>query len=335
VGQAVITMTLYACRRKRGPSAGDDGEYTYEFWVVAEARPLAAVDAAASELLIDPRLSAESARKLGDDLRKAIVKVTADRVEQMAWKIDDVPERQAADLIASLPESLQSLADRPLEDLAVTAGMPAAAASLSADVVGAVAMRAVVEPVEKAMHGLEVAVLVLALLTGTMHSLAIICIKHLAYDKLGDMMSDGFARVIGAATEALGPQPSATAAVEAAGEVTGPATASPPSWADLAAANREPAAPHGTVPTVAGTAAREARGMQDPGRAVVVSPENQRRLRRLIEVGMISGGEQDTASVTDHREIAKHSPAEILQDPAADIDNPPPLSDLSSGMTAI
>lgn len=202
MSQTVVVVTLYLSRRKRGRSAGYDGRYTYEVWVVAEVRPTGAADAVIPQLTVDPGLSAESAWKLGDDLRKAIAKVAAHHVEQMVWKIDDVSENKAADLIVDLPDSLQRLADRPFDGLAVAAGMPAAAASLTADVVGTVVMRAVVEPAEKAVHALEVAAIITALLTGMMHPLAITCVKHLAYDKLGGMLAKAFSQVISDATTA-------------------------------------------------------------------------------------------------------------------------------------
>jgi hypothetical protein len=113
----------------------------------------------------------------------------------MAWKIDDLSENRAAGIITELPDRLQTLADKPLDAVASAAGMPAVAASLSADVAGAVLLKPVLGPVENAVHGLEIAGIVIAVLTGQPW-LATTCVKHLAHDQLGATLAKAFDQVI-------------------------------------------------------------------------------------------------------------------------------------------
>jgi hypothetical protein len=237
--ECMYEMTYYLGRRERGTPGEGDGEYAYEIWVVAELQRTEAAPAPSLQPSVDPELSPVCASHLGEDLKAAIDEVAADRVEGMVWKIDDLSEDQAADLI-DLPDRLQALAVKPLDDLAGAAGLPAPVASFSSDVAATIVLKPIVEPVENVLHGLEVAGAIIALLTGA-HGLLVICVKHLIHDKLGGMLSDAFGQIITAATEAQGRQPSATAAPEAAGGVTGTAAGSPQPSIGPVSAYRAPA----------------------------------------------------------------------------------------------
>jgi hypothetical protein len=224
----------------------------------------------------------------------------------MIWKIDDLSEGQVAGLI-DLPDRLQALAVKPLDDLAGAAGLPAPVASFNSDVAGTMLLKPIMEPVESVLHGLEVAGTIIALLTGA-HGLLVTCLKHLIRDKLGDMLSDAFGRAISAATEALGCQPSATAAPEAAGGATGAATESPQSLIGPVCGYRAPA----------------------PAKTVKIS----RQAQRLLDEGtLIAGGGQGSGSVAGHPDDAGISALRAtvtdgqLDDPRA---VPSPTSDLNT-----
>jgi hypothetical protein len=276
-GECMYEVTYYLGRRERDTAGDGDGEYTYEIWVVAELQPAEAAPAPPLQPSVDRELSPESASILGKDLKAAIDEAAAGRVEGMVWKIDDLSEGPAADLI-DLPDRLQALAVKPLDDLAGTAGLPAPVASFSSDVAGTMLLKPIMEPVESVLHGLEIVGTITALLTGA-HGLLVTCLKHLIHDKLGGMLSDAFGRAISAATEGLGRQPSATAAPEAVGAVTGAATESPQSSIGPVSAYSAPA----------------------PAKPV----EASRQAQRLIEEGtLIAGGGQGSASVAGHPDDA-------------------------------
>jgi hypothetical protein len=274
-GECMYEVTYYLGRRERDTAYDADGKYAYEIWVLAELQ-----SAEAAPLLqpsVDRELSPESASDLGKHLKAAIDDVAAGRVEGIIWKIDDLSEGQVARLI-DLPDRLQALAVKPLDGLAGAAGLPAPVASFSSDVAGTMLLKPITELVESALHGLEVAGTIIALLTGA-HGLLVTCLKHLIHDKLGDMLSDAFGRAISAATEALGRQPSATAAPEAAGRATVAATESPQSSIGPVCGYRAPA----------------------PTETVKIS----RQAQRLLDEGtLIAGGGQGSASVACHRDDA-------------------------------
>jgi len=235
MSQNVVMVTCYLGRRKRGSSAGHDGEYTYEVWVVAEVRSEAAV---ATERPGDHPIDASSAERLGEQLREAVADVEASHVEGLIWKSDDIPEGQLDGFIAGLPDRLQTLADKQLGALARTAGMPAPAAPISGEVAGAMLLKPALKPVKSAVRGFEVAGAVIGVLTGA-HGLAFTCVKHLVGDMLGALLSQMFSD----ATKAQRGQPAATFGPEAAGEVREAATESPESSTGPVLAYQAPAPP--------------------------------------------------------------------------------------------
>lgn len=241
-------VTYYLWRRKRRPapwsvtgrrrSAADDsdGEYTYEIWVVAIPRQLAA----------DRALSAESASGPGGDLKQATADVAAGRVTGAIWKIDDLSEGNAARLIG-MPDKLQGLVDEPLGALAGAVGMPAPAAAFTGNVAGALLLNPFMGPVESALHGLEIVGAIAGFVTG-LPGLSALCLKHLVHDKITRLLSKAFSRGISGADKALDRQPSAGASPEAVGSLTRPATASRPpttSEATRGRAGSEPWIPQG------------------------------------------------------------------------------------------
>lgn len=293
-------VTYYLGRRRR--SSEDDGDDTYlcEIWAVAELQPAEAA-VLPLQLSVDRELSPEAASGLGKDLKAAIDDVMADRVERMVWKIDDVPEDQVADLL-NLPDGLQALAVTPLDTLTRAAGLAAPVASFSSDVAATMLLKPIMEPVKSALHGLEVVGTIIGLLTGA-HGLVVTCVKHLIRDELGSMLSDGFGRTIDAANEALGREPSAAAAVDPAGEVTGLATESPRSIGSKSAYQAPTASQPATM---------------------------SRRARRLLgEATLVAGGEESSASLAGPLDNAGIS---ALRDTVAE-DQPEDLGEASRSMS--
>lgn len=202
MSQNVVIVTYYLGRRKRGSSDA----YTDEMWVVAVVRPESAV-----HVPPQPDRPIDSAAEPGKRLREAVDEVLAGDVASLVWKADALPEGQLDGFIAGLPDRLQALADQPLDDLISAIGMPSAPAWLASQVAGTMLLEQVMEPVEDAVHGFEVAGVVIGVLTGA-HGLAFTCVEHLLHDMLGDLLS----KVFSAATGALVRQPSAAASPEAA-----------------------------------------------------------------------------------------------------------------------
>ena len=222
-----VTYYLWRRKRLRAPrsvtgrrlSAADDsdGGYTYEIWVVTIPRRRKA----------DDEPSAESGGGPGLDLKEAVADVAAGRVTGAIWKIDDLSERRAARLIG-MPEKLKGLVDEPLGTAAGAIGMPAPAAVFSGNVAGTLLLRPVMEPVENALHGLEIVGAIAGLVTG-LHGLSALCLKHLVHDRITKTLGKAFSRAISGPDKAPDRQPSAVASPEAAGRLARPATASRPS----------------------------------------------------------------------------------------------------------
>jgi len=201
-------------RRRRSAADDNDGEYTYEIWVVAIP----------GQLSVDHELGAESASGPDEDLKQAIADVAADRVTGAIWKIDDLSADQAAVLIG-MPEKLQGLVDEPLAAAAAAAGMGDFAAEFTGQVAGAMLLRPVMEPVESTLRGLEIVGVIAGLVTG-LHGLSALCMKHLIHDKITKMLGDAFSQAISNAIKAPDRASSAAAGPGADGRSAEPATAS-------------------------------------------------------------------------------------------------------------
>ena len=127
----------------------------------------------------------------------------------MVWKIGDgLSDKEIADLVASLPDSVKTLVQEQLDGLAQVAGVPAPVASLGADVTANLVLSPVLRPVENDLHTLEVVGIVVGLVTG-LHPLAIICAKHLAHDELNSMLATAIKQAMSSpSTETLDGMPS-------------------------------------------------------------------------------------------------------------------------------
>jgi hypothetical protein len=119
----------------------------------------------------------------------------ADHVEEKIWKADNLSDDQAATLVINLPGTLRSLAAAPLASLASGDGVPGPAASFGADVAAAALLKPVLGPVDGLIHAFEVAGVIVALLTGV-HPLVVTCVKYLAHDEIGSLLSRAFERVL-------------------------------------------------------------------------------------------------------------------------------------------
>jgi hypothetical protein len=200
-------------RRHRSAVDDNDGEYTYEIWVVAIPGQLSA----------DHELSLESASGLGEDLKQAIADVAAGHVTGAIWKIDDLSGDQAAVLIG-MPEKLQGLVDEPLAAAAAAAGIGSSAAEFTGQVAGAMLLKPVMEPVDSTLRSLEIIGVIAGLVTG-LHGLSALCLKHLIRDKITKTLGDAFSQAIGNAIKGPDRRSSAAAWPGAAGRPAEPAVA--------------------------------------------------------------------------------------------------------------
>lgn len=90
---------------------------------------------------------------------------------------------------------MTTLISKPLDSLATAAGISAPVASFGADVTATMLLEPIVGPVEKSVHFLEVAGIVIGLATG-LQSLVVICVKHLAHDEFGNALTGAFKQFI-------------------------------------------------------------------------------------------------------------------------------------------
>lgn len=205
----VATVTWYVSRRKRrGLRPGKEDEVTYQVWLVLAVCP--EVADTASEPAVNHCLDVGTGHKAGERLKEAVAEVLAGRLEGVVWKTtDDLSEEQVAGLLAGLPDMVKTLALKPLDMLGDAAGLPALVVSLGADVTATLVLEPVLEPLQSTVRVLEVVGIVLGLVTG-LHPLVITCVKHLAYDELGDALTRAFEQVMSPPdAQALGAQPPA------------------------------------------------------------------------------------------------------------------------------
>ena len=135
-------------------------------------------------------------RGSGERLKEALAESTADRIVEMVWKMDDsLSDGQIADLAASLPDSVKTLVQGQLNNLARPGrGFSSPVASFGADVTATLVLSPVLKPVEDGLP-LEVVGIVTGLVTG-LHPLVITCAKYLAHDELGSMLATAIKRAM-------------------------------------------------------------------------------------------------------------------------------------------
>ena len=186
MSQIVVNVTLYLSRRKRrGSFPGEKGEITDQVWLVIEVRP---ADEACAGSEVNPAQLATGGETFDEQLREAVAESLADRVEEEFWEIDDFSPDQLASLVANLPDLVKSLAAEPLRTLASAVGVSAPAAAFGADVSATMLLKPLLEPLERTVHAVEVAMILVGLVTG-LHPLTVICAKHLAHDELGSALA--------------------------------------------------------------------------------------------------------------------------------------------------
>lgn len=271
-------MTCYVCRRKRDDQAVDDeDEYVYDVWFIVQS--VFVQETGIPAVSVDTALSEDAAVELGERLREAVVEVMADRVEGMVWH--DLAEEQAADFMSSLPDTMKSLAGKPLGTLTGLAGLPAPAASFSTDVVTTALLKPVLEPVESAVHAFEVAAIVIGLLAG-LHPLVITCVKHLAHDELGSALSGAFEHLLSQAGVRASEQPSAVSTADAAadaGTVNDPETTA---YQGLSLGHGTTRGSIGPVAATRPSASSRIAGVEvGSGTSTEEPPETRRHLRQL------------------------------------------------------
>ena len=187
MSQAVVVVNCYILRRRRlrraarGLAEEKQHEYVYEIWVVSEA-----VSVPAATAVVDSGDS--TVRALLERLTKSVADVAADRVEGLIWKSADVPRQQALNLVADLPNIVRELAAKPLEGVPEAAGVPAPVAVFGSQVAAAFVLEPVVGPVADFLHGLELAGVLIGVVTGQM-PLAVLCAKHWLHDEVGGALA--------------------------------------------------------------------------------------------------------------------------------------------------
>lgn len=354
MSQNMVIVTCYVCRRRkrRRSIPGDNAEVTYQVWLILELCPGEAV--AAPEPSVDLALGAAAAERLGELLRESVAEVVAGRVEGMVWRTDDLSEDQVASFVAGLPDIVKTLAEKPLDSLAGLAGVPVRVALLSADVTATLLLKPVLEPIETAVHAFEVAGIVIGLVTG-LHPLVITCVKHLAYDELGDALTEAFEQIMSPAdARTIDDRPSvpcrfevdsattatSSTAVADPGPVAGgetpahrglgpgygaspwvieTAAASPRSWTRSAAVDHERAAPQRQkLPTITSTGGQKITSRVKPEGSKQPSPEVEKLLRAAQDLAV---GKEDRTSMTDRANSAELSPGELLRHLTEETDN--------------
>lgn len=188
--QIAVIVTLYVSRRKRcGCVPGEKGEITDQVWLVVEVRCVGEA-CTCPEADLAPVPGSTEAKTFDEQLRDAVAENAADSFEQRVWDIDDLSGDQLASFAANFPDLVKSMVSEPLGRIAGEVGMPVAGAAFGADVSATLLLKPVLEPLERAVHAVEVAGIVVGLVTG-LHPLAVICAKHLAHDELGSAMATG------------------------------------------------------------------------------------------------------------------------------------------------
>jgi len=282
VVRTVAIVTRHACRRKRrGLRFGKEDEVTYQVWLVLVVCPERADTA--SEAAVNHCLDLGPAHKADEPLKETVAEVLAGRLEGIVWKTtDDLSEGQVAGLLAGLPDMMKTLAEKPLDILGDAAGLPAPAVSFGADVAVTVVLKPVLEPLQSTVHVLEVVGIVLGLVTG-MHPLVITCVKHLAYDELGDALTRAFEQILSpTGAQALDTQPPALRPGMELSFTAESAIASARSRNRTAAFDPQ-SARRPSIPTVTGTLHREISGTVNSEAAVKGSIEQAVALRAALK----------------------------------------------------
>lgn len=190
MSQRTRTLTFVYRRKRRGRGLRKNKDM-YQVWVLTEV-----ITEEEARYLPESALKRGTIESLCEHLKEALAKSMADRVQQMVWKsADNLSEQQAADLIANLPDMAKMPVETLTDKLATAARVPAPVAELGSDTIATFVMRPVLEPAERALHGLEVIGIVVGLVTG-LHPLAMLCVKYLAHDEFGSVLASGFERLL-------------------------------------------------------------------------------------------------------------------------------------------
>jgi hypothetical protein len=130
-------------------------EVTYQVWLVLEVCPEGAFTA--SEATVNHCLDLGTAHKVGERLKETVAEVLAGRLEGVVWKTaDDLSEDHVAGILAGLPDTVKTLAERPLDILGDAVRAPGPAVSFGADVAATAVLKPVLEPLQSTVHVLEV-----------------------------------------------------------------------------------------------------------------------------------------------------------------------------------
>jgi hypothetical protein len=137
----------------------------------------------------------QSHRGPGEDpsekLREAVADVATDHTESAVWRSAYLPSDRALALVADLPNAVKRLAAQPVERVAGAVGVPAPGAGFVGEVAASFVLEPVLGPETDALHGLEVAGVVIGVITAHAH-LAVMAAKCLLHDAFGKALADEF-----------------------------------------------------------------------------------------------------------------------------------------------
>ena len=134
-----------------------------------------------------------------EKIKDAAAEYAASRVEAqlgITWETpQSFPLTDIVDLLNGSAEWMRGLVEHPLTDIASAAGAEGPLVSVAGGITANFTMAQVTAPVEGAVRICEIAGIVIGTVTGA-HPLVIACVKRLAHDELGDVLTRGFKRLL-------------------------------------------------------------------------------------------------------------------------------------------
>ena len=134
-----------------------------------------------------------------EKIKDAAADYAASRVEgqlSVTWETpQSLPLTDIIDLLNGSAEWLRGMVEHPLTDIASAAGAGGPLVSIGAGITANFAMAQVTAPIENAVRICEIAGIAIGTATGA-HPLVIACMKRLAHDELGKVLTRAFKRLL-------------------------------------------------------------------------------------------------------------------------------------------